>query len=277
MIKKTNIAKVFSLTVFCGMLTYVNPVLSQEVDSTQENTINEVEADSGTEIDLQSQTVVQTEISEPNSVEENHEEISLDSQTSESETNTDEGNDISETTEQNNVSATDNEIPSQSDETILNYTWADFVAQKDCREFISNLNKNSDFKDLTQLLKPYCNTNKMSAWDKWLYTFRQEKKELLVSQTLMEKSPIKYIKVIPYFFFDIQNTNSSGNTPKDILNQIQQAIVEHQIQNAMTLTLKLPENWQQKLKKTTDFGETIIKIKDGLNELNAFEQGVQND
>ena len=44
----------------------------------------------------------------------------------------------------------------------------------------------------------------------------------------------------------------------------------------MTLTLKLPENWQQKLKKTTDFGETIIKIKDGLNELNA-EQGVQND
>lgn len=277
MIKKTNIAKVFSLTVFCGMLTYVNPVLSQEVDSTQENTINEVEADLETEIDLQSQTVVQTEISEPNSVEDNHEEISLDSQTSESETNTDEENNTSETTEQNNVSATDNEIPSQSDETILNYTWADFIAQKDCREFISNLNKNSDFKDLTQLLKPYCNTNKMSAWDKWLYTFRQEKKELLVSQTLMEKSPIKYIKVIPYFFFDIQNTNSSGNTPKDILNQIQQAIVDHQIQNAMTLTLKLPENWQQKLKKTTDFGETIIKIKDGLNELNAFEQGVQND
>ncbi len=276
MIKKTNIAKVFSLTVFCGMLTYVNPVLSQELDSTQENTINEVEADSGAEIDLQSQTVVQTEISEPNSVEDNHEEISLDSQTSESETNTDEGNDISETTEQNDLLPADNEIPSQSDETILNYTWADFIAQKDCREFISNLNKNSDFKDLTQLLKPYCNTNKMSAWDKWLYTFRQEKKELLVSQILMEKSPIKYIKVIPYFFFDIQNTNSSGNTPKDILNQIQQAIVDHQIQNAMTLTLKLPENWQQKLKKTTDFGETIIKIKDGLNELNA-EQGVQND
>lgn len=276
MIKKTNIAKVFSLTVFCGMLTYVNPVLSQELDSTQENTATEVEADSGSEIDLQSQTVVQTEISEPNSVEENHEEISLDSQTSESETNTDEGNDISETTEQNDLLPADNEIPSQSDETILNYTWADFVTQKDCREFISNLNKNSDFKDLTQLLKPYCNTNKMSAWDKWLYTFRQEKKELLVSQTLMEKSPIKYIKVIPYFFFDIQNTNLSGNTPKDILNQIQQAIVDHQIQNAMPLTLKLPENWQQKLKKTTDFGETIIKIKEGLNELNA-EQGVQND
>lgn len=277
MIKKTNFAKVFSLTVFCGMLAYVNPVLSQEVDSTQENTINEVEADSETEIDLQSQTVVQTEISEPNSVEDNHEEISLDSQTSESETNTDEGNDISETTEQNDLLPADNEIPSQSDETILNYTWADFVTQKDCREFISNLNKNSDFKDLTQLLKPYCNTNEMSAWDKWLYTFRQEKKELLVSQTLMEKSPVKYIKVIPYFFFDIQNTNSSGSTPKDILNQIQQAIIDHQIQNAMTLTLKLPENWQQKLKKTTDFGETIIKIKDGLNELNAFEQGVQND
>ena len=276
MIKKTNIAKVFSLTVFCGMLTYVNPVLSQELDSTQENTATEVEADSGAEIDLQSQTVVQTEISEPNSVEDNHEEISLDSQTSESETNTDEGNDISETTEQNDLLPADNEIPSQSDETILNYTWADFVTQKDCREFISNLNKNSDFKDLTQLLKPYCNTNEMSAWDKWLYTFRQEKKELLVSQTLMEKSPIKYIKVIPYFFFDIQNTNSSGSTPKDILNQIQQAIIDHQIQNAMTLTLKLPENWQQKLKKTTDFGETIIKIKDGLNELNA-EQGVQND
>ncbi|MBE6446335.1 MAG: hypothetical protein E7021_02925 [Alphaproteobacteria bacterium] len=276
MIKKTNIAKVFSLTVFCGMLTYVNPVLSQELDSTQENTATEVEADSETEIDLQSQTVVQTEISEPNSVEDNHEEISLDSQTSESETNTDEGNDISETTEQNDLLPADNEIPSQSDETILNYTWADFVTQKDCREFISNLNKNSDFKDLTQLLKPYCNTNEMSAWDKWLYTFRQEKKELLVSQTLMEKSPIKYIKVIPYFFFDIQNTNSSGSTPKDILNQIQQAIIDHQIQNAMTLTLKLPENWQQKLKKTTDFGETIIKIKDGLNELNA-EQGVQND
>lgn len=277
MIKKTYFAKVFSLTVFCGMLVYVNPILSQEVDLSQENTATEIEADLETEIDLQSQTIVQTEISEPNSVEENHEEISLDSQTSESETNTDEGNEISEASGQNDLSPADDKISSQSDEPVLNYTWADFVAKKDCREFISNLNKNSEFKDLIQLLKPYCNTDKISAWDQWLYTFRQEKKELLISQILMEKSPIKYIKVIPYFFFDIQNTNSSGNTPKDILNQIQQAIIDHQIQNAMTLTLKLPENWQQKLKKTTDFGETIIKIKDGLNELNAFEQGVQND
>jgi hypothetical protein len=113
----------------------------------------------------------------------------------------------------------------------------------------------------------------MSAWQEWLHTYRQEKKQLLISQTMGEISAIKYIKVIPYFFFDIQNTNPKGNTSKDLLNKIQQAIIEHQPQEAMDLISKLPENWQKDLTKTISIGETIVKIKQELNN----EQEVQND
>ena len=75
------------------------------------------------------------------------------------------------------------------------------------------------------------------------------------------------------YFFDIQNTNPKGNTPRDLLNKIQQAIIEHQPQEAMDLISKLPENWQKDLTKTMSIGETIVKIKQKLNN----EQEVQND
>ncbi len=291
MLKKTNIAKVFSLTVFCGILSCVNPALSQESDLTDENTlINETGITESTtveitqnnqeevetepildkaETDSQNKENIQTELPESiatETLQNNQEEGVLDSQTNEIETNSNEENAITETVEENNELQKNEDTPSSSDETDFNYTWSDFVSQKDCRDFVSQLNKKSNFENLSQILKPYCNTKKMSAWNKWLYTFRQEKKELIISQIVQEKSAVKYIKVIPYFFFDIQNMNSTGNTPKDILNKIQQAIIEHQPQKAMDLISKLPEIWQKGLRKTSDFGETIIKIKDELDK-----------
>ena len=268
MIKKTNISKLFCLAICFGILGFTNHALSQEVQlETTEALIEPVETQEISEgfqpeilPDSEIIPEIQNEILIPQETEITEEVIEPESEA------IIEPENLTQTTL---AETAEDEIQ----EPKLNYTWADFVAQKDCREFIRGLNNNNEFKELAQNLKGYCNTPKMSAWQEWLHTLRQEKKQLLISQTMGEISVIKYIKVIPYFFFDIQNTNPKGNTSKDLLNKIQQAIIEHQPQEAMDLISKLPENWQKNLTKTMSIGETILKIKQELNN----EQEVQND
>jgi hypothetical protein len=287
MIKKTNISKLFCLAICFGVLGFTNYALSQEVQleatealiepvETQEISEDvqpEILPDSDVISEIQDEIAVSQESEAIAEVIEQEETLTIP-QKSESAEQIIETDSDTIVEPENLAQATLSEsAENEIQEPKLNYTWADFVAQKDCREFIRGLNSNNEFKELAQNLKGYCNTPKMSAWQEWLYAYRQEKKQLLISQTMGEISAIKYIKVIPYFFFDIQNTNPKGNTPKDLLNKIQQAIIEHQPQKTMDLISKLPEIWQKDLTKTMSIGETIVKIKQKLNN----EQEVQND
>jgi hypothetical protein len=287
MIKKTNISKLFCLAICFGVLGFSNYTLSQEVQleatealiepiETQEISEEvqpEILPDSDVILEIQDEIDVSQELEAIAEVIEQEETLTIPQQTESAEQIVATESDIIVEPENLTQTTLAETAGDETEEPKLDYTWADFVAQKDCREFIRGLNSNNELKELAQNLKGYCNTQKMTAWQEWLHTYRQEKKQLLISQTMSEISAIKYIKVIPYFFFDIQNTNPKGNTSKDLLNKIQQAIIEHQPQEAMDLISKLPENWQKGLKNTTDIGKTIIQIKQELNN----EQEVQND
>ena len=296
MSKKINLYKVFSLTVFCGMCGITNPVLSQETVSISdsENAFqteiigNEVLSDEivtpSISEEIPDVKEIQNEILPPplSDSNETHQETDVSVVESLTQEDTDILNEetfIAESdlpTEEPELSPQQNNIPTGKI-VIEKYTWADFVAQKDCRNFAKELEQHSQFKELSVSLKSYCNTVQMPAWKEWLHTLRQEKKNLLISQTLKDKSAVKYIKVLPYFFFDIQNTKPNGNTPKDILNRIQQAVIQHQAENALSLILELPQDWQKALSKTTDFGKRIVKIKEDLNKLNLINQEANND
>ena len=286
MIKKTNISKLFCLAVCFGILGFTNHALSQEVQETPETLIEavkiqvvseevqpEILPDSDVISEIQEEIAVSQESEAVAEIIEQEETLIIPQKTESTEQIIETDSDTIVEPENLTQTTLAETAEDEIQELKLNYTWADFVAQKDCREFVKGLNNNNEFKELAQNLKGYCNTPKMSAWQEWLHTLRQEKKQLLISQTMGEISVIKYIKVIPYFFFDIQNTNPKGNTSKDLLNKIQQAIIEHQPQEAMDLISKLPENWQKNLTKTMSIGETILKIKQELNN----EQEVQND
>jgi hypothetical protein len=287
MIKKTNISKLFCLAICFGVLGFSNYALSQEVQlevtgaliepvETQEISEGlqpEILPDSDVISEIQDKIAVSQESEAIAEVIKQEETLTIPQKSESAEQIVGTESDIIIEPENLTQATLSETSENETEEQKLDYTWADFVAQKDCREFVRGLNNNNKFKELAQNLKGYCNTPKMSAWQEWLHTYRQEKKQLLISQTMGEMSPLKYMKVIPYFFFDIQNTNPKGNTPKDLLNKIQQAIIEHQPQEAMDLISKLPENWQKNLTKTMSIGETIVKIKQELNN----EQEVQND
>lgn len=287
MIKKTNISKLFFLAICFGVLGFSNYALSQEVQpepneevipsiemqEISEEVQPEILPDSDVISEIQDEIAVSQESEAIAEVIKQEETLTIPQKSESAEQIIETDSDTIIEPENLTQTTLPESAENETEEPKLDYTWADFVAQKDCREFVKGLNSNNEFKELAQNLKGYCNTPKMTAWENWLHTLRQEKKQLLISQIMGEISAIKYIKVIPYFFFDIQNTNPKGNTPKDILNKIQQAIIEHQPQKTMDLISKLPENWQKKLTKTMSIGETIVKIKQELNN----EQEVQND
>ena len=157
------------------------------------------------------------------------------------------------------------------------YTWTDFLAKKDCLPFVKSLETNSEHQDLYQNLKSYCLNNNGQFWDDLLGTFRKEKRTLLINQTLNQgKSYVRYLKALPYFLFDIQDTKSFGNQPKNILDKIEQAIIDHQIETSASLVDTLPEIWKNGLKSTQVLTQKLLNLKQQLDNFGS-EKGDAND
>ena len=111
---------------------------------------------------------------------------------------------------------------------LLNYTWADFLQNKSCQDDFNQLQQlpflSSEQQSLKDKMQTYC-VGKIGAWDSLLTLFRQNKKALLIDKALQEKSTFMgYIKALPYYLFDIHNTQATGSTLFAKLDKIQKAI-----------------------------------------------------
>lgn len=165
------------------------------------------------------------------------------------------------------------EIPKNSTLSLHDYTWTDFVSEKNCQFLIQQGNDQTVSDELYQNLKPYCTTNEVTAWKDLMHLFRQEKRHLLLQQTLKKNSVYtRYFKIIPYLLFDIQKINDCGEQPIAILNQAQQAIENHQPEDYLALTKKLPDDWKKGLAKTELLAKRLELIKKQLNGFNQLKQ-----
>ncbi len=161
---------------------------------------------------------------------------------------------------------------------LSSYTWDDFLNGKDCQDLIKELEDRSDYTELYQNLKNFCVSKSSLPWDNLLNTFRKEKKYLLFNQVRNNKvSYTEYLKVLPDLLFDVQDMNASGNTPRAVLDQIEQAIIDQQPTQIIKLLEQMPDNWKNSLKQTQKIADRIVQFKEQLENLNSFEKGAEND
>lgn len=149
------------------------------------------------------------------------------------------------------------------------YTWADFLQGKSCREDFNALQQLSFLSPQQQALRDkmqtYCQ-GQVGAWDTLLSLFRQNKKALLIDQTLQENGPFMgYIKALPYYLFDIHNTQATGSTLFAKLDKIQNAIEAKNPEEVVLLMQDLSPKEQLFFIPLFNEANALIDFKQALN------------
>ena len=125
------------------------------------------------------------------------------------------------------------------------YTWSDFLMGKSCSSFLNGKQTEAISTSLTQMMHSYCAQQPIRAWADLLTTFRQNKRDLLINETLKKGHPFfRYLKVLPILLFDVSHLSPTGQTLSDQLDRIQQAIQNKDPEQVLFLMQDLSPNQQ---------------------------------
>lgn len=110
----------------------------------------------------------------------------------------------------------------------VSYTWADFLQGKSCQDDFDQLQQlpflSPEQRSLKDKMQIYC-VKEIKIWKTLLSLFRQNKKTLLIDNTLKKNgSFMGYVKAIPYYLLDIHHTRPVNADISSKLDKIQNAI-----------------------------------------------------
>ena len=168
------------------------------------------------------------------------------------------------------------EAPMRSDEVLspvesdfqLTYTWGDFLMGLSCRDDFNRLQQEPFLTDRQEeqkvQLQKYC-VGKVTAWETLLTTFHQNKKALLVDESLKQNGRLLgYVKALPYFLFDVHFMYPTGGGVSAELDRIQNALEAKNPQEVIQLMQKLSPQQQLFLMPVFNGATDLLNFKDLL-------------
>ena len=152
----------------------------------------------------------------------------------------------------------------------LTYTWGDFLMENSC---LTDFNRLEDLAVLSEeqnglrdKMQTYC-AGKITVWDNLLLLFRQNKKALLIDKVSKENTSfIKYVKVLPYYLFNIHNQHPQGEGLSAKLDRIQNAIQNKNPEQVILFMQALSPNEQLFFMPLFNEANSLIDFKKILSE-----------
>ena len=150
----------------------------------------------------------------------------------------------------------------------LTYTWGDFLTGLSCQDDFNRLQKEPFLtarqEERKAQLQKYC-VGKVTVWETLLTTFHQNKKALLVDESLKQNGRLwGYVKALPYFLFDVHFGHPTGEGLAAQLDRIQNALQAKNPQEVIQLMQKLSPQQQLFLMPVFNGAVDLLNFQDLL-------------